>query len=312
MDVCGLHCEDGSVADCMGGWSLTVSLCSTVLQAKGRAPGGPRRERERERKRVLETEAERDAVAKRVAAGGRTDFGGKLWVEGGEERAQGVRRTMEERRARVGVDVDADRQPGRAGGGEGDSEADRGRVRVWADLFVNARSWERVRVALGTPGPLRLHCRYLRVEEIPAANIAALLALLPPRGLLGLDVRYSSLGVSGLALLLPALAPFPHLRSLRLHYCNLDMRRDLPGQEGALRDMAQGLGGLRQLRRLSLTALRLPGHLRMLLRYAAMGRAPADLTPGQIYSLFVKLEKKGCALFAAVRLLTANVSAAKP
>ncbi|KAJ8279909.1 hypothetical protein COCON_G00069750 [Conger conger] len=231
LDLCGLHCEDGGVADSMGGWSLTVSLCSTMLQAKGRALGGPRRERERERKRVLETEAERDAAAKRergLGAAGRTDFGGRL-------------------------------------GGEGDSEADGGQVRVWADLFVNARSWERVRVALTASGPLRLHCRYLRVEEIPASNIAALLALLPPRGMLGLDVRYSSLGVTGLALLLPALAPFPHLSSLRLHYCNLDMRRDLPGQEGALRDMAQGLGGLRQLRRLSLTALRLPGHLRMLL-----------------------------------------------
>ncbi|XP_061093396.1 leucine-rich repeat-containing protein 14 [Conger conger] len=264
LDLCGLHCEDGGVADSMGGWSLTVSLCSTMLQAKGRALGGPRRERERERKRVLETEAERDAAAKRergLGAAGRTDFGGRLSAEGGEERAQGVRRTMEERRARDGAYVD--RQPGR--GGEGDSEADGGQVRVWADLFVNARSWERVRVALTASGPLRLHCRYLRVEEIPASNIAALLALLPPRGMLGLDVRYSSLGVTGLALLLPALAPFPHLSSLRLHYCNLDMRRDLPGQEGALRDMAQGLGGLRQLRRLSLTALRLPGHLRMLL-----------------------------------------------
>ena len=265
LDLCGLHCEDGGVADSMGGWSLTVSLCSTMLQAKGRALGGPRRERERERKRVLETEAAKDAAAKRERGLGAADFGGRLSPaeEEGEERAQGVRRTMEQRRAREGGDVDG--QPGR--GGEGDSEADGGQVRVWADLFVNARSLERVRVALRAPGPLRLHCRHLRVEEIPAPNIAALLALVPPRGLLGLDVRYSSLGVSGLALLLPALAPFPHLSSLRLHYCNLDMRRDLPGQEGALRDMAQGLGGLLQLRRLSLTALRLPGHLRMLLRY---------------------------------------------
>ncbi|KAJ8368869.1 hypothetical protein SKAU_G00088970 [Synaphobranchus kaupii] len=261
LDLCGLQCEDGRVADSMGGWSLTVALCSTVLQAKRRAPGGPRREGERERKRMLEAEAERDAVVKRergLGADGRTDCG-RLSVGGGEDRAQGIRRTMEERRVR-------DREPGRGGGGgEADSEVDGGRVRVWADLFVNARSWERVRVALSATGPLRLHCRYLRVEEIPANNIAALLALLTPHGLLGLDVRYSSLGVSGLALLLPTLAPFPDLGSLRLHYCNLDMRRDLPGQEGALKEMAKGLGGLGQLRRLSLTALRLPGHLRMLL-----------------------------------------------
>ncbi|KAJ8387186.1 hypothetical protein AAFF_G00159980 [Aldrovandia affinis] len=154
---------------------------------------------------------------------------------------------------------------GGGGGGGDDSEVDSVLVRVRADLFVNARSWERVRVALGDTGPLRLHCRYLRVEEIPATNIAVLLALLPPCGLLGLDIRYSSLGVSGLALLLPALAPFPTMSSLRLHYCNLDMRRDLPGQERALKEMAQGLVGLERLRRLSLTALRLPGHLRILL-----------------------------------------------
>ncbi|XP_064189979.1 leucine-rich repeat-containing protein 14 [Anguilla rostrata] len=262
LDLCGLQCEDGGVGDSMGGWSLTVSLCSTVLQAKGRAPGGPRRERERERKRGLETEAERDAAAKRERGLPGTDFG-RASAEGGGDRVQGVRRTMEE--GRVRDDAGADRRPGRGGGGGGGGGEDEREVQVWADLFVNARSWERVRVALTAGGPLRLHCRHLRVEEIPAANIAALLALLPRRGLLGLDVRYSSLGVAGLALLLPALEPFPDLRSLRLHYCNLDMRRDLPGQEGALREMAQGLGGLAQLRRLSLTALRLPGHLRMLL-----------------------------------------------
>ncbi|KAJ8276878.1 hypothetical protein GJAV_G00068920 [Gymnothorax javanicus] len=224
LDLCGLQSEDGAVADSMGGWSLTVSLCSTVLQAKGQAPGGPKRERER--KRVLETEAERDAAAKR-------------------ERGLGVGGPTADHR-RLG-----DRTRG-AGQGAGRP-------------FVNARSWERVRRALSESGPLRLHCRYLRVEEIPAASIATLLALLPQCGLRGLDVRYSSLGVSGLALLLPALAPYPDLSSLRLHYCNLDIRRDLPGQEGALKHMAEGLGGLGQLRRLSLTALRLPGQLRMLL-----------------------------------------------
>uniref|UniRef100_A0A3Q2P860 Leucine-rich repeat-containing protein 14B n=1 Tax=Fundulus heteroclitus TaxID=8078 RepID=A0A3Q2P860_FUNHE len=138
-------------------------------------------------------------------------------------------------------------------------------VHVRADLFVNARSWERVRSALTTPGPLRLQCRYLRVEEISATSIRTLLSLLPRRALLGIDVRYSSLGVAGLAELLPLLATYPRLSSLRLHYCNLDLRRDNPGQEELLRELSRGLADLQELRQLSLTALRLPGQLRVLL-----------------------------------------------
>lgn len=138
-------------------------------------------------------------------------------------------------------------------------------VHVRADLFVNARSWERVRVALSTGGLLKLQCRYLRMEEISVSSIKTLLDLLPRQGLLGIDVRYSSLGVAGLAELLPLLATFPALSSLRLHYCNLDFRRDHPGQEEVLRELSLGLAQLQELRRLSLTALRLPGQLRVLL-----------------------------------------------
>ncbi|KAF3836667.1 hypothetical protein F7725_029225 [Dissostichus mawsoni] len=93
-------------------------------------------------------------------------------------------------------------------------------VHVRADLFVNARSWERVRGALTTCGPLKLQCRYLRAEEISVSSIRALLALLPQQGLLGLD-------------------------------------------EGALKDLSEGLKQLQELRCLSLTALRLPGQLRL-------------------------------------------------
>ncbi|CDQ56012.1 unnamed protein product [Oncorhynchus mykiss] len=150
-------------------------------------------------------------------------------------------------------------------GREGERERKRVVVCVRADLFVNARSWERVRAALGTTGPLKLQCRYVRVEELSVSSIGSLLDLLPRHVLLGVDIRYSCLGVAGLALLLPQLSMFPMLSSLRLHYCNLDIRRDMAGQEGAMKDMSQGLGKLSQLRRLSLTALRLPGHLRMLL-----------------------------------------------
>ncbi len=140
-------------------------------------------------------------------------------------------------------------------------------VHVRADLFVNARSWERVRAALSAVGPLKLQCRYLRVEEISVSSIRTLLDLLPRQGLLGIDIRYSSLGVAGLAELLPLLSTFPALNCLRLHYCNLDLRRDHAGQEEALRDLSLGLSKLQELRRLSLTALRLPGQLRVLLRY---------------------------------------------
>lgn len=138
-------------------------------------------------------------------------------------------------------------------------------VQVRADLFVNARSWERVRLALTAPGPLKLQCRYLRVEEISVTSIRTLLNLLPRKALLGIDIRYSSLGVAGLAELLPLLSTFSELNSLRLHYCNLDFRRDYVGQEELLGDLSRGLSNLRELRQLSLTALRLPGQLRVLL-----------------------------------------------
>lgn len=256
----------------MGGWSLTVALCSTVLQASVVAQKGVRKEGERERKRGLDTERTRDAIKRDRASGGRGLVVEKRKEKGVESKALkvdglqdregevviGVRRRMEMQKRNGSVDMNS---------GSSDLDSDPVLLHICADLFVNARSWERMRGALTSQGPLRLHCRYLRVEELPAPSIAALLSLLPEQGLRGLDIRYSSLGVSGLALLLPLLAPFPHLRSLKLHYCNLDLHRALPGQEGALKDMSQGLGVLKGLQQLSLTALRLPGHLRLLLRY---------------------------------------------
>nr|XP_006634287.1 PREDICTED: leucine-rich repeat-containing protein 14-like [Lepisosteus oculatus] len=194
LDLCGVQCERGAgdtpESDSMGGWSLTLALCSAVLQARGRYT------------RLMEMDSEREHATA---------------------------------------------------------------VDVRADLFVNSRSWERVRAALTAGGPLRLQCRELRVEAMPATSIVTMLSLLPRPGLQGLDLRYSNLGVDGLALLIPALAPFPELRSLRLHYCNLDLRRHQPGQEVELCKIARGLGALGSLRRLSMTALRLSGHLRLLL-----------------------------------------------
>ncbi|MCJ8731188.1 hypothetical protein PDJAM_G00196420 [Pangasius djambal] len=258
LDLCGLQCEDGRSEDAMGGWSLTVALCSTLLQARNVAAAsrGRRQDEREKKKRGPETERERDGAVKRDRAGLKKEEGEKMDCGDDaapeEENVKGVRRRMELQR-RIGA------QPQQVPSRE-DVLVD-----VRADLFVNARSWERVRGALSLSGPLRLHCRFLRVEELPASSIASLLHLLPQEELLGLDVRYSSLGVSGLALLLPQLAPFPRLGSLRLHYCNLDVQRARPGQQEALQDVSRGLGELKRLRRLSLTALRLPGHLRLLL-----------------------------------------------
>ncbi|KAL6097717.1 lrrc14 [Pungitius sinensis] len=264
LDLCGLQGDEGGMGDPMGGWSLTVALCTMVVQARTRAQRA-----QRERKRLSVLQREKDVKRERGEKTNTSEPGGhdaeKLDLCGTmeeEELIPGVRRRMEVERKRdpsvtgpAGTRRDAE---------EKEVNADVS-VHVRADLFVNARSWERVRGALSAQGPLRLQCRYLRVEEVSVTTIKTLLGLLPRQGLLGIDVRYSSLGVAGLAELLPLLSTFPALSSLRLHYCNLDFRRDHVGQEEALRDLSQGLTQLQELRRLSLTALRLPGQLRVLL-----------------------------------------------
>lgn len=272
LDLSGLQGDEGGVGEPMGGWSLTVALCTMVVQA--RAGWQRAQRRDVERKRFSDLEREKDVKRER----GQSKRGKPLTGEeasralratsgscsklSDEQLLKGIRRRMEmERKQEASV----------TGAGEGRKETERVKVNsevlvhVRADLFVNARSWERVHVALSTPGPLKLQCRYLRVEEISVSSIRTLLDLLPQQGLLGVDVRYSNLGVAGLAELLPLLSNFPALKSLRLHYCNLDFRRDHPGQEEALRALSQGLAKLQGLRRLSLTALRLPGQLRVLL-----------------------------------------------
>lgn len=257
----------------MGGWSLTVALCTMVVQAKAGAQRAQRKEGERERKRVLALERERGLKRERGQGVGvkglkddetcRERTGAKGPISN-EELIKGVRRRMEMERKRGIVVAGLGGSKLETEEKEADCEV---LVQVRADLFVNARSWERVRLALSAPGPLKLQCRYLRVEEISVTSIRTLLNLLPRRALLGIDIRYSSLGVAGLAELLPLLSTFSELNSLRLHYCNLDFRRDYVGQEEVLGDLSRGLSNLRELQQLSLTALRLPGQLRVLLRY---------------------------------------------
>ncbi|KAK9971842.1 hypothetical protein ABG768_025189 [Culter alburnus] len=282
LDLSGLQCEDVRVEDSMGGWSLTVALCSMVLQARAAASRAHRRDGERERKRGLEVERERGTIKRDRGSvgcgnsgegsqgGHRVEVVGKMECRTNErtlpevESVKGVRRRMEIQRRKISSEVKSNNSSNN--GSLCDQDWDEVVVvHVRADLFINSRSWERVRDALSQLGQLQLHCRYLRVEELSAPSIASLLGLLPQQDLLGVDIRYSSLGVSGLAMLLPLLAPFPQLHSLRLHYCNLDLQRTQPGQQGALQDMSKGLGSLKRLKRLCLTALRLPGHLRLLL-----------------------------------------------
>lgn len=270
--------------DSMGGWSLTVALCTMVVQARAGSQKAQKREGgERERKRFSALERKRDLKRERgkwkrdepgsgdQASTGRQELRGEDGESVGlhrlcseEELGQGVRRRMEmERRSETSV-AGVERSREETAEKDGNSNV---LLHVRADLFVNARSWERARVALSTQGPLKLQCRFLRIEEISVSSIRTLLDLLPNQGLLGIDVRYSNLGVAGLAELLPLLSTFPTLSSLRLHYCNLDFGRDRDGQEDVLRTLSLGLAKLQGLQRLSLTALRLPGQLRVLLRY---------------------------------------------
>lgn len=266
--------DEGGMQDSMGGWSLTVALCTMVVQARASLQKARKREGgERERKRFSALEREKDLKRERgkwkreelsgcQASIERQEQSGGVCCLRSEKLFKGVRRWMEIERSETAV-------AGVDGYRKGTAETDGNRdvlLHVRANLFVNARSWERARVALSTHGPLKLQCRYLRIEEISVSSIRTLLHLLTDQGLLGIDVRYSNLGVAGLAELLPLLSAFPTLNSLRLHYCNLDFGRDRYGQEEALRNLSQGLAKLEGLQRLSLTALRLPGQLRALLR----------------------------------------------
>ncbi|KAJ0059772.1 hypothetical protein NL108_011264, partial [Boleophthalmus pectinirostris] len=260
LDLCGQQGDEGSLGDPMGGWSLTVALCTMVVQARNGAKRVQRKEGERERKRFSALQRESDVKRERADVVENDNIVSSA-VKSEEELTKGVRRRMEMERKGEGPSAN---EAGIKIDYNDDKDLDV-LVHVRADLFVNARSWERVRAALSTQGPLKLQCRYLRIEEISVSNIKTLLDLLPHQFLLGIDVRYSSLGVAGLAELLPLLSTFSALESLRLHYCNLDLRRDLHGQEEALRDLSQGLTQLYHLKCLSLTALRLPGQLRVLL-----------------------------------------------
>ncbi|KAM3679479.1 leucine-rich repeat-containing protein 14 [Ammospiza maritima maritima] len=140
-------------------------------------------------------------------------------------------------------------------------------VDVHADLFVNGTSYGILRDALrtGSAGPLRLKCRELQAEELSASAIVALLESLDPSFLRRVDLRFNNLGLAGLSVILPHLSRFPELRSLKLQYSNVDVRRPTPESAIGIRCLAGQLGMLPSLRELNLGSSRLSGNLRQIL-----------------------------------------------
>ncbi|KAM9235913.1 LOW QUALITY PROTEIN: leucine-rich repeat-containing protein 14 [Leptosomus discolor] len=150
-------------------------------------------------------------------------------------------------------------------------------VEIRADLFVNATSYGVVRDALragaAAGAALRLKCRDFHAEELSAGGTVSLLEALAPAGVRRVELRFNNLGLEGLGAVLPRLAAFPDLLSLRLPYSNVDVRRGLAaGPDGGLGGLAAQLGGLPRLRELNLGSSRLSGKLRQLL-----GALPAPL-----------------------------------
>ncbi|KAM4689953.1 leucine-rich repeat-containing protein 14 isoform 1-T2 [Rhinophrynus dorsalis] len=140
-------------------------------------------------------------------------------------------------------------------------------VEVKVDLFVNSTSYGVLREALlvSTYGPLRLQCRDLRAEELSLRSTSGLLELLSPAGVRQIDLRFNNLGLPGLNVLLPHMAKFASLQSLKLPYSNIDVRRLSPEMEERLQDFASQLGQLCALKELNLGSSRLSGRLRQLL-----------------------------------------------
>ncbi|XP_075351521.1 leucine-rich repeat-containing protein 14 [Mycteria americana] len=140
-------------------------------------------------------------------------------------------------------------------------------VEVRADLFVNGTSYGVLRDALqtGVAGPLRLKCRDFHAEELSIAGTVSLLESLEPAGVRRVDLRFNNLGLAGLCAVLPHLARFPDLLSLKLPYSNVDVRRLAAGTDAGLRRLAAQLGKLPCLKELNLGSSRLSGKLRQLL-----------------------------------------------
>ncbi|XP_060099140.1 leucine-rich repeat-containing protein 14 [Heteronotia binoei] len=140
-------------------------------------------------------------------------------------------------------------------------------VDVWVDLFVNSTSYGVLKDALqiNSSNALRLRCRDFRAEELSIASTVGLLEFLDPAGVRQVDLRFNNLGLSGLRVVLPHLAKFTNLASLKLPYSNIDVRRLTVGMEGSLQYFATQLSRLTRLKELNLGSSRLSGKLTQLL-----------------------------------------------
>ncbi|XP_061477523.1 leucine-rich repeat-containing protein 14-like [Rhineura floridana] len=140
-------------------------------------------------------------------------------------------------------------------------------MEVWVDLFVNSTSYGVLKDALqiNSSNALRLRCRDFRAEELSIASTVGILEFLDPVGVRQVDLRFNTLGLSGLNIVLPHLAKFTTLASLKLPYSNIDVRHRMVGMEGSLQYFATQLSRLTCLKELNLGSSRLSGKLRLLL-----------------------------------------------
>ncbi|XP_043821831.1 leucine-rich repeat-containing protein 14-like [Dromiciops gliroides] len=140
-------------------------------------------------------------------------------------------------------------------------------VEVHTDLLVNRTSYSVLKEALQTStcGPLRLRCRDLWAEELSGPSTVALLELLDPVCLRQVDLRFNNLGLSGLCTVVPHMAKFTHLLSLKLQYSNVDVRRLTAEAEGSFQHFVSAIGQLKCLKELNMGSSRLSGRLHQLL-----------------------------------------------
>ncbi|XP_044514257.1 leucine-rich repeat-containing protein 14-like [Gracilinanus agilis] len=140
-------------------------------------------------------------------------------------------------------------------------------VEVHTDLLVNRTSYNVLKEALqtSTSGPLRLRCRDLWAEELSGPSTVALLELLDPVCLRQVDLRFNNLGLSGLCTVIPHMAKFTHLLSLKLQYSNVDVRQLTAEAEGSFQRFVSAIGQLKSLKELNMGSSRLSGRLYQLL-----------------------------------------------
>ncbi|XP_062348429.1 leucine-rich repeat-containing protein 14-like [Cinclus cinclus] len=136
-------------------------------------------------------------------------------------------------------------------------------VDIHADLCIDVWSDKLQCDALqaGAAGLLRLKCREFQAGYIPASRIVTLLESLDPSSLRRVNLCFSSLGLTGLSVILPHLFRFPELRSLKLWYCDVDLRHPTPDMAKRIRCVSRQLGMLSSLRELNLRSSPLSGNL---------------------------------------------------